>query len=72
MITLELPTRRFLYPIIKHRIERIAASQKYSTANMMHLMEAYEGWDEQKLFDFHDLFQVFEVDGDGLIEISEM
>lgn len=72
MITLELPTRRFLYPIIHNRIDRIIASQKYSSANIMDLKEAFTGWDEQKLFDLHDLFQIFEVDGDGLIDISEM
>jgi hypothetical protein len=72
MITVDLPTRRLLYPIIQNRIKLLEASQKYNSSKLGHILLQFPEWDEQKIFDVHDLFQVFEVDGDGLIEVNEM
>ncbi|CAL8109281.1 unnamed protein product [Orchesella dallaii] len=45
---------------------------KYTNCNLEDLKTKYSKWDDKKIFEVHDLFQAFEVDGDGLIEIAEM
>jgi hypothetical protein len=65
-------TRELLLPIINTRVRNFFASQKYTQCDLHSLLAKFREWDERKIFDVHDLFQVFEVDGDGLIEIAEM
>lgn len=72
MIFLELGTRRFLWSIIQKRMDRMEASLKYTNCNLDDLKAKFPKWDDKKIFEVHDLFQAFEVDGDGLIEIAEM
>ncbi|OXA56139.1 caltractin-like [Folsomia candida] len=72
MIFLDLNTRRIMWPLIQRRMDRMEASMKYTNCNLDHLKMKYAGWDDRKIFQIHDLFQAFEVDGDGLIEIAEM
>lgn len=72
MIFLELGTRRFLWPLIQKRMDRMEASLKYTNCNLEDLKTKFRKWDDKKIFEVHDLFQAFEVDGDGLIEIAEM
>jgi hypothetical protein len=53
-------------------MDKMDASLKYTNCSMDELKSKFPGWDDMKIFDLHDLFQAFEVDGDGLIEIAEM
>lgn len=71
-ITQELRTRRALYPVINKRMNRIEARLKYTSSNMEELLDQFVGWSEDRILECHDLFQVFEIDGDGLIDIPEM
>lgn len=48
------------------------ASTKYTNCSLDDLKAKFPKWDDKKIFEVHDLFQAFEVDGDGLIEIAEM
>lgn len=48
------------------------ASLKYTNCSLENLVEKFPEWEEKKIYEAHDLFQAFEVDGDGLIEIAEM
>jgi hypothetical protein len=72
MIHLDLKNRILLWPMIESRMARMEASLKYTKCNLDRLTERFPLWDENKIFEAHDLFQAFEVDGDGLIEIAEM
>ncbi|ODM92671.1 U6 snRNA-associated Sm-like protein LSm1 [Orchesella cincta] len=72
MIFLELGIRRFLWPIIQRRMTRMEASRKYTSCNLEELKAMFPLWNDRKIFEVHDLFQAFEVDGDGLVEITEM
>lgn len=60
------------WPIIQKRMDRMEASLKFNNCNLHYLGSKFPAWDENKMFEAHDLFQAFEVDGDGLIEIAEM
>jgi len=72
MIFLELDTRRTLWPIIRKRMDRMEASLKYTNCNLDDIRANFPKWEDRNFFELHDLFQAFEVDGDGLIEIAEM
>jgi len=72
MIFHELETRQLFWPVIFKRMDRFEASQKYDNCKMDALLEKFPTWTETEIFEAHDLFQAFEVDGDGLIEIAEM
>ncbi|CAL8148447.1 unnamed protein product [Orchesella dallaii] len=48
------------------------ASLKYSSCNLEDLKARFPIWNDRRIFEVHDLFQAFEVDGDGLVEITEM
>lgn len=72
MIFLDIETRRLLWPIIQKRMDRMEASAKYTNCNLDEVKSKFVNWGDKKIFEIHDLFQAFEVDGDGLIEIAEM
>ncbi len=72
MIFLDLNTRREMWNVIQRRMDRMDASLKYTNCNLDQLKNKFSAWDDRKIFQVHDLFQAFEVDGDGLIEIAEM
>lgn len=72
MIHLDLKSRLMLWPIIKKRMDRCEASLKYSHLDLEKFEPKIPEWDNSKVFEAHDLFQAFEVDGDGLIEIMEL
>jgi predicted translin family RNA/ssDNA-binding protein len=72
MIFLDLNTRRLLWGLIQKRMDRTEDSLKYTNSNLDELKSKFRKWDDKKIFQIHDLFQAFEVDGDGLIEIAEM
>ncbi|OXA56296.1 squidulin [Folsomia candida] len=72
MIHVDLKTRLLLWPAIQKRMDRTEASLKYTNCSLENLVEKFPEWEEKKIYEAHDLFQAFEVDGDGLIEIAEM
>lgn len=72
MIFLDIGTRKLLWPIIQKRMDKMDASMKYSNLNLEDIKTRFPRWDDKKIFEIHDLFQAFEVDGDGLIEVIEM
>ena len=72
MITADLSTRRLLFPVLHTRLQNCKASLKFTQCDVEQMLKKYPAYDDLKLFALHDLFQVFEVNGDGLIEISEM
>ena len=72
MTELDSTAREILMPILDSRVENFIASQKYTHCDLNGFLQKFPNWDETKIIDIHDVFQVFEVDGDGLIEISEM
>lgn len=72
MIRNEMKTRKEFFPVLEKRMANREASLKYILCKMEDLVPKFPGWDEVRVLDLHDLFQVFEVDGDGLIEVSEM
>lgn len=72
MTFMDLNSRALLWPIIIKRMDRMEASLKYTNCNLEELKHKFSEWDDRKIYQIHDLFQAFEVDGDGLIEIAEM
>jgi len=72
MIFLDLNTRTLVWPEIQKRMDRMEASLKYTNCNLAELKGEFPKWNEKRIFEVHDLFQAFEVDGDGLITIPEM
>jgi len=72
MIFLGLNTRRLLWSLVQKRMDRTEDSLKYTNSDLAALKVRFSNWDDKRIFQVHDLFQAFEVDGDGLIEIGEM
>ncbi len=72
MIHVDLKTRLNLWPVIQRRMDRMDASLKYTNCSLDVLRKKFPLLDDKKFFEAHDLFQAFEVDGDGLIGIAEM
>jgi len=61
-----------MWPVISKRMDRMDYTMKYTNCSLAELQAKFQGWDKRRIFQIHDLFQAFEVDGDGIIEIAEM
>jgi len=70
---LEMNERKKLRTIIEKRMIRMEAARKYTHCRSLRKqIGEFPEWDAEKLFRVYDLFKLYEMDGDGVIEVAEM
>ncbi|CAG7731072.1 unnamed protein product [Allacma fusca] len=70
MVTVDLITRKLLFPIIENRMETITAETKYQQEVVT--LPKNSTLTEAKVFEYHDLFQIFEIESDGKISTADL
>jgi hypothetical protein len=70
MITVELITRKLLLPIIETRMTTMMAEAKYQQEVVT--LPKHSTLDEAQLFEYHDVYQIFEIQPDGKISIADL
>ena len=72
MVSADLMTRKLFKPIIDARMENMRAKKSYWHDRISNILPLFPQWSESEVFEFHDLFQMFEVTDSNQMDIADL
>ena len=72
MLSADLMTRKLFKPVIESRMENMRTKRTYWYDSINAITKKFPQWSETRIFEFHDLFQMFEMTDTNQVEISQL